>query len=329
MRPLSRFAFAPRDVGVTSGALSNIESESEHEIDVRGRLSEMAAPRWLKRTLTATLGTAVTLYAMVCGLMFVLQDELVFVPDREVARDPGDVGLAFDSLTLATDDGESIAAWFVPASEQPARGVVVYSHGNAGNLGNRVGVLEDLHGLGLDVLLYDYHGFGDSTGSPGESETYLDARAAWNWLTKERKIPPDRVVIWGRSLGGAVAVWLASQTCAAGVAGERPAGLIVESSFTSIPDVGAAYYPYLPVRLLNRHEYPSLARIAAVNVPVLVAHGPDDGVVPYAHGRELFAAAGEPKVFVELEGGHNDAGLASPAHRAALEAFLASTLDPL
>jgi fermentation-respiration switch protein FrsA (DUF1100 family) len=268
------------------------------------------------------------MYAGVCGLMFAFQDQLLFIPSGSVEHTPADVGLPYEAVTLDTADGESISAWFVPANEDggPARGVVLYSHGNAGNLGNRVSTIERLHGLGLDVLAYDYHGFGESTGSPGEAQTYLDARAAWDWLAKTRGVSPERIVIWGRSLGGAIAVWLAAELANEEV---QPAGLVIESSFTSIPDVASSYYPYLPVRLLVRHEYPSRTRLNDVRVPLLVAHGSEDGVVPYDHGRALFDSAREPKRFVRLEGGHNDAGLTGRAHRAGLEAFLASVLDPL
>ncbi len=274
--------------------------------------------RWLKRTIVGGLALGVGLYVAACTLMYVFQDQLLYIPAAEITTTPADVGLAFEPVTFESADGESIAAWFVPAAA--SRGVVLYSHGNAGNMSNRVPVVEDLHALGLDVLIFDYHGFGGSTGEPGETETYRDAEAAWAWLARERAVPPDRIIVWGRSLGGGVATWLATRT--------HPAALVVESSFTSIPDVAAVHYPYLPVHMLTRHEYPSLTRMPEISAPLLVAHGQADRVVPYAHGRALFEAASEPKTFVELGGGHNDPGLASPQYRSQLERFLDEVLGP-
>ena len=279
-------------------------------------MADSSPRRWLRRLIIGTGSLLALAYVGVCALMFFFQEQLLYIPHAEVGRTPADVGLQFEGLELQTEDGEHISAWFVPAPD--ARGAVLYSHGNAGNISNRLSVVEDLHTLGLDVLIYDYHGFGESTGEPGEQETYLDAMRAWQWLTQERGVAPKRTLIWGRSLGGGVAVWLASQV--------EPAGLVVESSFTSIPEVGAAHYPFLPVALLNRHDYPSLERIPSIDAPILVAHGQTDRVVPYEHGRALFDAAGDPKQFIELDGGHNDAGLASAGHRADLETFLEQVL---
>lgn len=272
--------------------------------------------RWLRRLLIGAGSLIALLYVGVCALMFFFQEQLLYIPHQGLGRTPADVGLEFQTLALRTEDGEQISAWFVPAAD--SRGAVLYSHGNAGNMSNRLPVVEDLHGLGLDVLIYDYHGFGESTGQPGEQETYQDAMRAWQWLTQEHGVEPGRTLIWGRSLGGGVAVWLASQV--------EPAGLVVESSFTSIPEVGAVHYPFLPVALLNRHEYPSLERMPTIAAPVLVAHGQPDRVVPYEHGRALFEAAPDPKRFIELTGGHNDPGLASESYREGLAEFLDQAL---
>jgi hypothetical protein len=271
---------------------------------------------WLRRFAVGGLSTAAAGYLGICLLLFVFQEKLIYIPYAEVKRTPADVGIEYESLSLTTDDGETIAAWYVPAAE--SRATVLYSHGNGGNLGNRVRVVEDLHAMGLNVLIYDYHGFGDSTGEPGETETYADAMACWKWLTEGKGVPNTQIVVWGRSLGGGVAVWLATQV--------EPGALVLESSFTSIPDVGAVHYPWLPVRLANRHEYPSLERMDDVRSPILVAHGDGDAIVPYAHGQALFAAATEPKSFVELSGDHNGPGLAHLRFRSQLESFLAGAL---
>ncbi len=269
------------------------------------------------KAIVTVATVAVLGYAAVCGVMFLKQESFIFFPERALAATPADAGLAFEPLRLRTSDGATIGAWWIPA--EPARGALVFAHGNGGNRSHRLAKVRLLHDLGLSVLAFDYRGYGDSDGRPSERGTYRDMDAAIDFVTGERGVPPARVVYMGESLGGAVAVEAAAR---------RPAGgLIVESSFTSVPAMARRYYPWLPVRLLLTVRYDSLARIRGLTCPVLVLHSPDDDVVPYEMGRELCAAAPEPKAFAELAGGHNGGGItASPAARRALAAFLAGAL---
>ncbi len=258
----------------------------------------------LKICLAAYLGLGL--------LMYIFQSRYVYFPGRTVLATPMAVGLSFEEVTLIAADGPRLAAWFVPA--EPARGTILICHGNGGNIGDRLHVIQRFHGLDLNVFIFDYRGYGNSQGSPSEAGTYADALAAWNHLVRERSLPPNRVIVCGRSLGGAVAAWLADR--------QQPAGLILESTFTSLVDIGAKLYPYLPVRLLCRYRYPTLEHVRNIRCPVLVAHGREDEMIPFAHGQKIFAAAPDPKIFAELTGGHNDGeDLTEADYRQALDEF--------
>lgn len=196
----------------------------------------------------------------------------------------------------------SIHGWFVSSSAAPRR-VLLFCHGNAGNISHRLDSLKIFHDLGLSVLLFDYRGFGRSQGKPSEVGTYLDADAVWEHLVTARGFAPGEIIVFGRSLGGAVASHVA--------AGRDAAALILESTFTSLPDLGAKFFPYLPVRLLARHRYDNMEHLQRVRCPVLVVHSPQDELIPFTHGRALYAAAPEPKTFLEITGGHNHGFLVS------------------
>lgn len=257
-------------------------------------------------------------YLVVCGLLFVFQDRLLYHPVSEMAGDPGDAGLDFEQVRFQAADATGLFGWYVPAVD--SRGVVLFCHGNAGNISHRIETLRLLNGLGLSVFVFDYRGYGKSRGRPTEEGTRLDAEAAWDWLTGQKGISPKRIVIWGRSLGAAVAARLA--------ASRDPAALVVESAFTSVPDVGARHYPFLPVRLLSRYRYDTLAAVGHVDCPVLVVHSTDDEIVPYELGERIFRAAPEPKEMVAISGGHNGGFLVSTERYVnGVDAFLATHLN--
>jgi len=271
----------------------------------------------VRTAVGAGAAVAVLGYAAVCGLMFLKQESFVFFPERALAGTPADAGLRYEPAALRTSDGVALGAWWVPA-EAP-RGALVFAHGNGGNRSHRLAKLRLLHDLGLSVLAFDYRGYGESQGRPSEEGTYRDMDAAVEFVTREKGFPPTGVIYLGESLGGAVAVEAATR--------RPPAGLVLESTFTSVAAMARRYYPWLPVRLLVTIRYDSLSRIRGVRCPVLVLHSPDDDLVPYEMGRELFAAAPEPKAFAGLVGGHNGGGIAaSPDARRALDAFLRTAL---
>lgn len=241
------------------------------------------------------------------------QERLIYFPQRELEATPADVGLGFENIHLPTSDGETIHAWYIP--RDVARGTVLWSHGNGGNMSFDLAVAEALHRMGCNVLLYDYRGYGESTGSPGEQGTYRDAEAVWAYLTETRGESTSRIVIGGRSLGGAVAIELALR--------HRPAALVVECTFTSLTDVARLHYPLLPVSWILVHRYESVGKVGRIGCPKLFFHGRDDALIPLSMGRSLFDAAAESKEFIVTPGDHNEAGfLYSPEYRRKLDGFL-------
>lgn len=270
----------------------------------------------IKIALSA-LKIAVAVYVGLCILLFFRQSHMVYFPLSKVLATPADAGLAYERISLVTVDDVRLAGWYVPCEN--ARGTVLICHGNGGNIGDRLHPIGLFHELGLNVLIFDYRGYGESAGKPSEKGTYLDAQAAWQYLVEKRNTPPDKIVVFGRSLGGAVAADLAGRV--------NPAALILEATFTSIPDMAARLYPYLPIRLLCWYRYNTLVRLERIHCPVLIAHSRDDEIIPFEHGRKLFAAARKPKTFFELTGDHNEGEvLTSPSYRQALDAFLTGRL---
>ena len=234
-------------------------------------------------------------YILFTGFLFVFQSRYVYFPERILVTDPGSVGLDFENVSFETGDGIRLSGWFIP--EENARGVVLFCHGNAGNISHRLESIQIFHRLGLSVFIFDYRGYGQSEGSPSEQGTYADAEAAWRYLVEKRRINPNEIIVFGRSLGGTVASQLAQ--------GHAPGALIVESAFTSLPDIAATVYPYLPVRMLLRFKYNTVDYITKVGRPVLVVHSRDDEIMPFSHGQRLFEVAREPKRFLEITGTHN------------------------
>jgi fermentation-respiration switch protein FrsA (DUF1100 family) len=255
-------------------------------------------------------------YGAIALYLFIMQPRLLYYPDmpgREPEATPAAVGLAYEDVALQTVDDIRLHAWFIPA-ENP-RATVLFCHGNAGNISHRLDSIRLLHSLGLQVLIFDYRGYGKSEGRPSEKGTYRDVDAAWHYLREVRGLTEAGIIIFGRSLGAAVAADLASRT--------RPAAVILESAFTSVPDMAAEFYPWLPVRLLSRYRYDNLGKVARIARPLLLVHSRQDEIIPFAHGERLFGRAREPKQFLELTGGHNDAFQSSrKAYTHGLKSFL-------
>ena len=269
------------------------------------------------RIVLYLLGTAVGLYLVACAAMWLMQERLVFYGGPPPGTEPKDHGLPGSALFLKTDDGVRLGAWWIEAER--ARGAVLFLHGNAGNVENRVEHARAFLAMGFSTLIVDWRGYGASEGSPSEEGTYRDAEAGYEYLVRARGIEPARIAVFGESLGGGPAIELALR---------KPFGaLILQSTFTSIPDVGALHYSWLPIHALARVEYANLEKIARVPVPVLFLHSKADELVPYSHAEALLAAALPPKSLVTTAGRHEESHFFmreewTTAVRAALENML-------
>jgi fermentation-respiration switch protein FrsA (DUF1100 family) len=249
------------------------------------------------------------------GWMFLQQPGMIFFPLRELDATPADWGMPYEDVSLKTADGIALHGWYIP---QPgAERVLLFLHGNAGNISHRGDSIAIFRRLGLAVFIVDYRGYGRSQGIPTEAGLYQDAAAAWHYLVATRGVAAQNIVIFGRSLGGAVAVELASRV--------QAGGLILESTLSSARDFAQAAFPLLSRLVVVRYSFDSAARLALVHCPVLVLHSPDDEIMPYRLGEKLYQAAHEPKRFVALRGDHNNGFMQSqPQYEQALADFLAS-----
>lgn len=240
---------------------------------------------------------------------------MIFVPSRELAGHPGVVGLPWEPIRLTASDGVRLSAWWIPGPKDDSP-VLLCLHGNAGNLSSRLDKMVLLREAGAAQLWVDWRGYGESAGAPSEQGLYRDGLAAWAWLNAVKQVPPERLVFYGESLGGGVAVELATRVA--------PAGLILDSAFTSVPDMAARVLPFFP-RALIKTRFDNKAKLSRVAAPLLVLHSPDDEIVPFAMAQDNLSIHPGPKRLVELKGSHNEGFLeAGPAYPAAVRAFLDS-----
>lgn len=257
------------------------------------------------------------LYVLAGIALYAFQHRLIYVPDAAIKTTPAAAGMRYEEVALVASDGVRLSGWYMPLAD--ARGTVLFCHGNAGNISHLLDVAAGAHALGLGVLLFDYRGYGQSGGVPSEEGTYRDAAAAWDYLVAEAGVPPERIVVVGRSLGGPIAAWLARE--------KQPAALFLEATFTSLPTLGQQLYPLLPITLLARYKYPTLEYLKQVQCPVLISHSRDDELIGLAHGQRLYETARQPKAFTELRGGHGAAfSKDAAAYEAGVEAFLGEVL---
>lgn len=243
------------------------------------------------------LMTLVGVYVAFAALLYFYQASFVYYPDRQLVATPDHFGLNYEPVSFKTTDGLTLSGWYVPAER--ARGIILFLHGNAGNISHRMLSIQVFNRLRFSTFIFDYRGYGKSEGQPDEIGTYRDAEAAWHYLVRQRNFDPSQIVVFGRSLGAAIASYLAAKY--------TPRALIIESAFTSVPDLAARFYPFMPVRWLTRFHYATKDHLKKVGCPVLVVHSREDDIVPFAHGHALFEAAQPPKEFLGINGSHNDA----------------------
>lgn len=274
-------------------------------------------PQRLRRLAGWLLTRSLLLLIIINVVMFVQQPRITFYPYSEHEALPTQWGLAYEDVALTTEDGVALHGWYIP--HPAATKTLLFLHGNGGNISHRGESLAIFHRLGLSILIIDYRGYGRSEGEPGEQGFYRDARAAWHYLTGQHGVKPEQIILFGRSLGGAVATDLASQV--------TPAALILESTFSSARDMAAHLFPLLSRVVVLRYRFASDEKVAQVTSPILMLHSPQDEVIPYPLGRRLYAAAPSPKQFVEMRGGHNDGIMQSqPLYEWSLQRFI-SELD--
>lgn len=257
----------------------------------------------------------VAVYGMLVLGMYLGQRKLLYLPPRDRPETAMARMMDFQEVSIATQDGLSLNAWYRPPAREAAP-VLLYLHGNAGHIGHRLGKVVAYHAAGMGVLLLDWRGYGGNPGQPTEQGLYEDGRAALAWLREQPGGAERRVILYGESLGSGVATWLAARHAVAAV--------VLEAPFTSIGAVAQFHYPYLPARWLTRDRYDSLSRITSLQAPLLILHGEGDQTVPLRFGQKLFEAASDPKHFASFPGAaHND--LYEHGAEKAVLAFLAKS----
>jgi uncharacterized protein len=268
------------------------------------------------------VGAGLLLYVAACANVWSTQRQRIFEPTYQLQTTPDRNGMRYEEVRFPSGKGAEhgeLHGWWIPA-EQTNAPTLLYLHGNSHNISysHDVENATRLHSLGYNLLLIDYRGYGKSTGgAPSEAKVYEDAEAAWNYLLKQRASAAGRTFIYGHSMGGAIGVDLA-------VRHPEAAGIIVESSFTTMQAMGEIKYNYLPVGLLLHQRFDTLKKIPQLKIPLLVIHGTWDETVPYRMGQQLFDAAPPPKTLKLIEGGehNNDSGIAWVEYRDTMNVFV-------
>jgi hypothetical protein len=278
-------------------------------------MTQVTRKRW-QRLLTA--GT-------VCLILFMFlrafEHNNVYHPSAELDARLGDVGIPGEEVWLTTSDKLRLNAWFFPAPKDSprARYAVLFAHGNGGNISHRMDIYQLWHGLGVNFLAFDYRGYGLSAGKPSEQGTYKDAQAAYDWLIG-KGFKPEHIIVLGESLGGGIASWVAVEN--------KVGALVLQSTFTSVPNLGKELFPFLPVHQLASIHYNTIERLPKIKVPLLILHSRTDTLIRFQHAEKNFQTANEPKLLHEVLGDHNETlSAGTQEYRAGVEKFL-QTLMP-
>jgi uncharacterized protein len=244
--------------------------------------------------ISAVIGLICAAYLGVGLFFYCMQPRFLYEPVRQIPYTPAKLGLDFEEVYFKTADRLQLHGWFIPARN--ARFTILYCHGNNGNMMYFLDTVNFLNKLGLNCFVFDYRGYGESQGTASEKGTYLDARAAYRWLKKKNGVEPRHIILFGWSLGGSIAAYLATKV--------KSAALVIENTFTTYSAIGQKFYPYMPVKLFARFSYPTIDYVRKITCPILVMHSKKDEIIPFEFGLEIFDAANEPKQFVEIFGRH-------------------------
>jgi fermentation-respiration switch protein FrsA (DUF1100 family) len=259
-----------------------------------------------------------TLAGLLSGLLYLMQSSMIFYPYPALVETPAEWGLMYEDVYLSSRDGVRLHGWYIPRNK--AEEVVLFLHGNGGNISHRGASIEIFNRIGLNILIIDYRGYGKSEGSPGEKGLYEDARTAWRYLIEQRGFKTEQIILFGRSLGAAVATKLATEV--------GPKTVILESAFSRSRDMADTMMPIVSRIAVMRYPFNSTERIKDIHARLLMLHSPDDEIIPYRLGEKLFQAANEPKQFVKLKGDHNNGFMLSqPKYEQALSKFINSKSD--
>jgi len=242
---------------------------------------------------------------------------VIYQPQHALRLTPAAANLPYEEIVFYASDGTGLSGWWIPADG--AKGTMLFCHGNGGNIAAYLETVVIGSRLGLNVFIFDYRGYGQSGGSPSEQGTYDDAEAAWEYLVGQKKVPPEKIVVWGRSLGGPIAARTAAR--------HHSGPVVLESTFTSIHDLVEEKFGWFFSLFVLGYSYDTEEYLKEIHAPVLVVHSPDDETIPYGHGRNLYEAAGEPKRFLEIRGSHNRGFLESrQVYESSINDFLTAYL---
>jgi fermentation-respiration switch protein FrsA (DUF1100 family) len=235
--------------------------------------------------------------AIIFKIYFIfLEQKSLYHPERNIPENPANLGIVYEEVNFKTNDGKLLNGWFVPVKN--AKVTVLYCHGNAGNIYHRLHKVKFFYDMGVNFFIFDYRGYGKSSGNPSEKGLYKDAQAAYDYIASRRDVDKNKIVVYGKSLGGPVAADLCLH--------KQASALILEGSFASVALRAQQLYPFLPMKLLITQKYDAMAKAKDIHIPKLIAHARQDEVISFRHGEILFKSAAEPKQFLPFDGGHND-----------------------
>jgi len=264
------------------------------------------------RVVKCFLLTTGIIYVLICLMFLLFQNRLIFIPTNELTQVPVKSAHSFANLVVSSQNGQNLCAWYIPAKNSV--GTVLYCRGNKGNISDDMSVTETWNRLSYNVMIFDYQGFGMSGGEPSELNCYDDAESVYNWL-RDNRLLTKKIILHGKSIGGAIAAKLANHV--------KCDGLIIESSFTSIKELGRKRFPFVP-SLLYYNEFPTETLLKSVETPVLIMHSTEDNTIPFYMGQKLFDAVHGEKSFYTLQGEQGQSISHNPGYLRALQTFTGS-----